>query len=145
KVTTVSDWWNPSSDWVEVTSAFVRGPGAVALQISAVPSCVFARWTSVQVRPAPETVAVWPPAREPSEATNATSISETAVLKGGVGPRPVPSTKTVRSAPKADGPGVFATITTLGDVVPMKVERAVAWAETKCVPPGVSLVSHEVA
>ncbi len=65
------------------------------------------------------------------------------MLKVGVVTDPEPSTKTVRSIPKPGGGGPFATVTTLGLAVPLNVEPAVACAEMKCGPSGVSLVSHE--
>src|SRR5262245_44132515 len=61
KVMTVSDWSNPVCVGVLVTVTLVSGAVAVARQTSAVPSWVLARCTSVQVRPAPETVIVCPP------------------------------------------------------------------------------------
>src|SRR5437868_6556357 len=78
--TTVSDCRNDVRPCVDVTVVFVRTVGAVAFQISAVPSCPFDRFTSVQVNPAPETVAVWPPLVGPSDPTKASNTSPGAVV-----------------------------------------------------------------
>jgi hypothetical protein len=54
-------------------AALLNVPVARAHQISEVPSSAFVRPTSVQLRPPPETLAVWPPLDGPSPATYATS------------------------------------------------------------------------
>ena len=56
--TTVSDCGYPAKAGVEVTVAFVRTLVAVARQISEDPCCALTRFTSVQARPAPDTVRV---------------------------------------------------------------------------------------
>jgi hypothetical protein len=75
KATTVMD---AGTLWlsVAVTVTFVRRAGAKALQISAVPFCVFVLTTRVQVREAPETAdtLVFVPNKKPPE-TNATNSS----------------------------------------------------------------------
>ena len=60
------------------TVALVNAVVAFEVQISAVPSCVFVRLSSDQVRPVPpKTVSVWPPEVGASVAANATRTSPT--------------------------------------------------------------------
>jgi hypothetical protein len=96
--TTVSDWSKPETrPCVDVTVTLVSAAGATARQISAVPGRTFVRRTSVHVRPAPVTVAVWPEVG-PSDPTNATSTSPAAVvLNGAVVCAFLPSLNTVAS------------------------------------------------
>ena len=83
--TTVSDWYNPPEAWVDVTVTLASWVVAVAIQISAVPSCVLTRLTNVHDSPAPDTVSVWVAEVGPSDAANATKISPAAdVLNDGV-------------------------------------------------------------
>ena len=95
-VTNVSDCRYPTTLGVEVTVAFVRMLVAVAFQISEVPLWALARFTSVQVRPAPETVIDCRRVGGPSDATNASRSSLAfAVLKVGVKRVPGPSEETI--------------------------------------------------
>src|ERR1700681_1569786 len=72
--------------------------GAVAIQISDVPACAFARLTRLQVRPAPLTLSVCPPDKGPSEAANARTVAPgDDVLKTGVLMVPLPSAETTWS------------------------------------------------
>ena len=83
---------------VEVTVTFESTLAALAFQISDVPGCVLTRRTSDQTRPAPDTVAVCPPALGPSAATKASrSVPVVDVLKGAVIWGPVPSADTTAS------------------------------------------------
>src|SRR4029077_11148027 len=89
KATTVSDWSNPVLAGVAVTVALVRTPVARACQISDVPAWVLVRFTRLQVRPAPVTVAVCVEPSGPSEATKATRRSPLLAVGeagGGAGP-----------------------------------------------------------
>ncbi len=64
-----------------VTAAELSVPAARADQTSAVPGCAFVRWSSVQVNPAPLTVAVCTLVPGSSPATYATSRSPIAVVE----------------------------------------------------------------
>src|SRR6185503_15929442 len=90
---------------VAVTVAFTSCDDAVAVQISAVPNCAFARRTRVHDSPAPLTVAdCLTVVFGPSEDTNATSTaSGAAVVNGAVTRVPMPSDTTIRSTAN-DGP-----------------------------------------
>src|SRR4051794_6355532 len=80
-------------------------PGATAFQISDVPSRVLARRTSVHCRPPPLTAVVWPPLREPSDDTKASSTSPVfSVENAGVVCGPLPSTLAVPSTARAPDP-----------------------------------------
>jgi hypothetical protein len=75
---------------------FDNTPGANAVHTSAVPNCVLVRRANVQVNPAPDTVADWPPELVgPSAATIATNNSPAAdVENAAVVWVPRPSTNT---------------------------------------------------
>src|SRR4029079_3641448 len=102
---------------VDVTSTSVRIDGAVAVQISDVPSCSLVRCLSVHVRPAPVTVSSCAGARrDPSDATKATSSSPGAlVLNSGVVTMSLPSTNTTVSTltPDAGAPDEMTSATAL--------------------------------
>src|SRR6185503_7215214 len=102
---------------VDVTSTSVRIDGAVAVQISDVPSCSLVRCLSVHVRPAPVTVSSCAAARrDPSDATKATSSSPGAlVLNSGVVTMSLPSTNTTVSTltPDAGAPDEMTSATAL--------------------------------
>src|SRR5881394_1756461 len=90
---------------VAVTVALTSGAVAVAVQISAVPSFLLTRLTSVHSRPAPETVRVCLDAPfGPSDDTNATRTSPASdVLNGAVTRVPVPSENVNTSTPSGSG------------------------------------------
>src|SRR3954471_19476684 len=123
KATTVSDWFTgaPSTlvaDCVLVMLTLVSTPGAVAVQISATPRAIAARWTRVQVSPPPEMVrlCVFVPAVGPSEAANASKTSPAAaVVNGAVVRAPVPSENTIVSTagPAAAAPSETTSATAL--------------------------------
>src|ERR1035437_3118555 len=56
-------------------AALLKVPVARADQISDVPSCALVRPIRLQLRPPPDTVAVWPPPDGPDPATKATTRS----------------------------------------------------------------------
>src|SRR2546426_7689340 len=125
KATTVKDWSYPLWIGVEVTVTLDSCVGAVAFQISAVPACASARRTSVHVRPAPDTVNLWPPEMAPSDAAKARRISPGPdVLNAGVVRVPLPSEKITRST---------ATSTETGGG-PDDRTRAMALPMVTCVP-----------
>ena len=97
--------------------AFVSVPGALADQISETPACESLRLTSVQVSPAPVTVARWAAAPlGPSSATNATSCSP-AVGRRQPGAVSVPCARldhACRSMIVAGGGAVLSTLTATG-------------------------------
>src|SRR3954454_5188211 len=99
KAITVNDWWNDALLCVAVTAALTSGPEVVAVQTSAVPIWVFARFTSVQTSPPPETFRVcFVVAFGPSDEAKATSSSPAlATLITGVVIVPLPSTETIAS------------------------------------------------
>src|SRR5262249_11097204 len=91
----VNDWWNEFViPWTDVTVPFVTGAAAFAVQISAVPNCVFDRLASVHVRPAPliDSVCLEDWLVTPADVANSTSNSSgPLVLKAGVVTVPTPS------------------------------------------------------
>jgi len=103
----VNDWWNEFVTlWTEVTVPFVTGDAAFAVQISAVPNCVFDRLASVHVRPAPliDSVCLDDWLWIPADVANRTSNSSAPlVLKAGVVTVPTPSADTVLSIDSAAG------------------------------------------
>src|SRR6185436_4040289 len=116
KATTVSDCAKPPISCCEMTIASTSGAGAIAVQISDEPNCVFARCRRVQSRPAPVTTNVCGAVVGPSDAANATSSSPaTAVLKAGVTTVPSPSTETTLSTARvaAAGPDEITSATAL--------------------------------
>ena len=142
--TTVSDWWYPVCAGAERTVAPVRVPVACAFQISETPGRVFARFTSVQVRPAPVTVPVCP-VRWPSDETKASRRSpDFAVVNAGVVCAPLPSTLTLWSTASAPPPGggggggggepLLSTVTATTDDVLVRPCASVVRADSQCEP-----------
>src|SRR5664279_4723393 len=111
--------------------------GAVAVHTSLSPNWALLRLRSFQVSPAPETVALWPPAvMGPSVATNATSVSSgTAVLRAGVltAPRPWTDFWAWRTKQVIGGAG-FCTVTASGAAVVIMPDESVALADSVWVP-----------
>src|SRR5881628_734459 len=80
---------------VDETATLDSGAGAVAVQISEVPGCPFARRTRRHARPAPPMVSVCPPDIGPSDAAKTTRSSfGDDVLNARVVTRPPPSAET---------------------------------------------------
>ena len=121
---------------MEVTVVAAAEPGAVAFQISEVPGMAFARRTSDQVSPPPETVTVCEPG--PSEDTKATSTSPVCVApRAGVVTVPRPSTLLVASMPRRPGTGggvALVTLSATGVVVFVRPCASVVRAATQCSP-----------
>src|SRR6185295_8052764 len=121
--TTVNDCRDvvESNVGVDVTVTSVSCSAAVAVQISAVPNWVLARLTSVQDRPAPDTLASCRVVvLGPSDATNASSTAPGAsVLNGAVVRDATPSAKTTVSTliPVAAGGPVETSMATAEPVV----------------------------
>jgi hypothetical protein len=115
---------------VAVTVTLVRVVGAVAAQISASPSWVFARFTRLQLRPAPETVAVWPAALA-SAPTMARSCSPGAeVEKALVVALPLPVALTCWSTTML--PTVAGVVTFTAGAVPVRKFESTACALMMC-------------
>ena len=86
--------------WTDCTVTPVNTPVDLACHTSLVPGWVAVRRTRLQVSPAPETVAVCPPPRGPSDDTNATRSSPAWVVeKAAVVAVPFTFTETTRSTP----------------------------------------------
>src|SRR5690348_995317 len=146
KAMTVSEPWNDEPiPGCAVTLTEDSVPSARADQISAVPSCVLARSRSVQLRPAPVTVAACPPLVGPSKATKATSKSlGTAVEKTGVVSDPAPSRETTTSWPIRLAGWLLFTLTVTGTELPTFPPESVADAEMVCWPSGTVVLSQEI-
>src|SRR5262249_24394676 len=103
----VNDWWNEFViPWTDVTVPFVTGAAAFAVQLSAVPNCVFDRLASVHVRPEPliDSVCLEDWLVTPADVANSTSNSSgPLVLNAGVVTVPTPSADTVLSTDSTAG------------------------------------------
>ena len=119
-----------------MTATPAADAGAVAFQISEAPSRVFARRTSDQVRPPPETVAVWP--LGPSEDTKASSRSPVCEApRAVVVTVPRPSALLVASMSSRPGTGggvALETLSATGVVVFVRPCASVVRAATQCSP-----------
>ena len=125
------------------TVTLVSTPDAVAVQISASPDAVAARWTRDHVSPAPAMVSVCALlAAGPSDAANATSTSPAlVVLNACVVRLPRPSEKTILSTVGGTSTG-FAIVTATGDDVAVLPARSRATAVSVCGPLASDAVLH---
>src|SRR5262245_58031291 len=116
-----------------------------AAQISAVPLWMLLRCISVQVRPAPLTVAVCGDPNGPSYPTNATRRSEAVVVENaGVVMVSLVSRKTVASILIVRGGCELSTLTVTAAEVPVRLSESVAEAVIVCGPSPTVRVSQGI-